>query len=433
MKKILFLAVGASLLSASGYKIPEQSTDSMGLLVTNIAKSFGADAAYYNPANMVDLENKFYLESMVNLFHIGSASFNSDFDGKKYNSKPYSTFGGTFHMVSPEYNNFRFGLSFAVPVGLRVEWGNAPSNLSRMFELRIYELNPTVAYQINDNFSVGLGLSLYHAKGRAHYEFYKFAPMGSIPTMDVKGSDTDFGYNLALKYKPTSDLALAITYKSAVNFKLRGHQTSQGFPNIPVSAQPQALPTFAQLLNYDGKAIAKGVLIPAQLIIAGAYDISKDTTILAAVERTFWSKFKGYDFDYPDKQPVHNNPLFNSSFDLPAHREFKDSNTYRIGLRHEFNNKISGMIGFAYDEAAAANPESISFELPDTRAFVYSFGLAYSPKSDLELGFGYIYQDRLRVKSNVEVVENDGRLRRESGNFGRFGVQIIGASVKYSF
>jgi len=51
MKKIIGVCLAAcGLLNAAGFKIPEQSNDSVALLNSNVATSFGADAAYNNPA-----------------------------------------------------------------------------------------------------------------------------------------------------------------------------------------------------------------------------------------------------------------------------------------------------------------------------------------------------------------------------------------------
>ncbi|MFQ5589056.1 MAG: hypothetical protein ACE5F7_09470, partial [Nitrospiria bacterium] len=45
-----FTAAG---LLAGGYKILEQSSNSVGLSAAYVANAYGPDAAFYNPANMV--------------------------------------------------------------------------------------------------------------------------------------------------------------------------------------------------------------------------------------------------------------------------------------------------------------------------------------------------------------------------------------------
>ena len=50
MKKYIGVCLAACCyLNAAGFKIPEQSGDSVALLNSNVATSFGPDAAYNNP------------------------------------------------------------------------------------------------------------------------------------------------------------------------------------------------------------------------------------------------------------------------------------------------------------------------------------------------------------------------------------------------
>jgi len=58
---ILLTATGSAL--ASGYRIPEQSVNSTARAGSYVAYTPGADAAYYNPANMSWLEDRAYLEA----------------------------------------------------------------------------------------------------------------------------------------------------------------------------------------------------------------------------------------------------------------------------------------------------------------------------------------------------------------------------------
>ena len=126
MKRVLLSIVATcSLLNAGGYKVPEQSADSLGLAASNVAFSFGADAAYFNPANMMFLDGLHHFESTLGWFHINSIDFKSD-DGKSYSSKKFDSLAGTFSFVTPEiYENWRFGLALAVPAMLALSLKNA--------------------------------------------------------------------------------------------------------------------------------------------------------------------------------------------------------------------------------------------------------------------------------------------------------------------
>ncbi|WXG61207.1 hypothetical protein VB002_07370 [Campylobacter concisus] len=102
MKRVLLSIVATcSLLNAGGYKVPEQSADSLGLAASNVAFSFGADAAYFNPANMMFLDGLHHFESTLGWFHINSIDFKSD-GGKSYSSEKFDSLAGTFSFVTPE-------------------------------------------------------------------------------------------------------------------------------------------------------------------------------------------------------------------------------------------------------------------------------------------------------------------------------------------
>ncbi len=77
MKKLALISLTASAtLFAGGYKIPESSLNAMALSAAYIANAHGADASYYNPANMA-FETRHALE--VDATYIGLGGI--DFDG----------------------------------------------------------------------------------------------------------------------------------------------------------------------------------------------------------------------------------------------------------------------------------------------------------------------------------------------------------------
>ena len=186
MKRVLLSIVATcSLLNAGGYKVPEQSADSLGLAASNVAFSFGADAAYFNPANMMFLDGLHHFESTLGWFHINSIDFKSD-DGKSYSSKKFDSLAGTFSFVTPEiYENWRFGLALAVPAAVGISWEDPETAFTgKRFKLQVVELNPTVAYRINDKLAVALGARGVYSKGKIASDFGRFgyreiqAPMG---------------------------------------------------------------------------------------------------------------------------------------------------------------------------------------------------------------------------------------------------------------
>lgn len=408
MKRVLLSIVATcSLLNAGGYKIPEQSADSLGLAASNVAFSFGADAAYFNPANMMFLDGLHHFESTLGWFHINKLEFKSD-DGKSYSSKKFDSLAGTFSFVTPEiYENWRFGLALAVPAAVGVSWEDpATAFTAKRFKLQVVELNPTVAYRINDKLAVALGARGVYTKGKIASDFGRFG------YREIQGDGINYGYNVALTYRPIEELSFAVTYRSKVNLELKGHTNAD----------------FIGGLNYHGKTTVE-IPLPAQLVLATGYKFS-DLTLLLAFERTYWSKFKEYDFEYGDKTAAHTNSrLFKGLMDDPVIKNAKDTNTYRLGLTYDVNEKLRLMAGFAYDEDITSSKHT-GLELPNTTSKVYSFGVNYKFTPNLEMALGYVYQHR--DKKRATGITNSIATKM-SGEFDTGTIQILGTTFKYTF
>ncbi|WP_298037846.1 outer membrane protein transport protein [uncultured Campylobacter sp.] len=412
MKKVLFSIVATcSLLNAGGYKVPEQSADSLGLAASNVAFSFGADAAYFNPANMMFLDGRHHVESTLGWFHINSLDFKTD-SGKTYSSKKFDSLAGTFSFVTPElYENWKFGLALAVPAAVGISWEDPETAFTgKRFKLQVVELNPTVAYRINDKLAVAVGARGVYTKGKIASDF-------GVGYREIQGDAINYGYNVALTYRPIEELSFAVTYRSKVNLELKG-STDADFkgPLAPIS--------------YHGKTRVE-IPLPAQLVLATGYKFS-DFTLLLAYERTYWSKFKDYDFEFGDKTAVHTNPPFGRAFKLlmddPVVKNAKDSNTYRIGLAYDVNEKLRLMAGFSYDEDITSSNHT-GLELPNTTSKAYTAGLNYKFTDNLEVAFGYVYQHRDKKRA-TDIATGAGKM---SGEFDSGKIQIVGTTFKYTF
>ena len=413
MKKVLLSIVATcSLLNAGGYKVPEQSADSLGLAASNVAFSFGADAAYFNPANMMFLDGRHHVESTLGWFHINSLDFKTD-SGKTYSSKKFDSLAGTFSFVSPElYENWRFGLALAVPAAVGISWEDPETAFTgKRFKLQVVELNPTVAYRINDKLAIALGARGVYTKGKIASDF-------GVGYREIQGDAINYGYNVALTYRPIEELSFAVTYRSKVNLELKG-STDADF-NVPLAA-----------ISYHGKTRVE-IPLPAQLVLATGYKFS-DFTLLLAYERTYWSKFKDYDFEFGDKTAAHTNPPFGRFFkammDDPVVKNAKDSNTYRIGLAYDVNDKLRLMAGFSYDEDITSSNHT-GLELPNTTSKAYTAGLNYKFTDNLEVAFGYVYQHRDKKRATDIATSTRTKM---SGEFDSGKIQIVGTTFKYTF
>ncbi len=410
-----------TLLNASGYRVPEQSVNAIALSSANMASVKDADASYYNPANMAFMENKNFFQGNLSYIYLPKVSFKNS-----PNAKPGTTSGKskaehflvpTVFYVSPEvYDNIRFGLSITASGGLSKRW-DVPymKTFAEEFTLKIIEVNPSISYLVNDKLALGLGLRLVHTDGRVASDGIApipGAPAGSYAKIsrDLTGDSIDFGYNLALAYRPADDLALSLTYRSNVDLTVKGDA------DIKATSLNPALNA---LVNdtYSGSAKVT-VPLPATLDLAIAKTFDK-TTVEFVYEREFWSSYKELDFGY--SRPLKG--AAKKAFDDKKPKKWKDVNIFRLGLTHDYSDRLRLMAGFAYSKKPS--PESTTgFELPDSDAFIYSAGFEYKINKEMQVGIAYLYADKkARTIKNSHI---DGKFEDSSA-------QLAGVSFQYKF
>jgi long-chain fatty acid transport protein len=380
MKKICALATVAALaiggtVYAAGYRIPEQSVNSVSKAGANVAYTPGADAAYFNPANMGWLEDRGYFEGSLEWIKLKSVSYNDTRSaGLNGESKKENFVLPTFFAVSPDYHNFRIGLSLAYPNGLSKQWPQPyPGTFAEEFTLKTYEIGTSVAYTINDIVSLAGGLRAVYGDAKVR-SAGQVAPGGVTASRYMEGDTWEWGYNLAFSVRPVKELHLSATYRSNVDLDLEGN--AQLATNLGPS-------------TYNGQG-AVSVPMPAVFALAGSYTFFDQLTAEIMFERTYWSEYEYLDFSYPVSL---GNPVLIAAFDNPKLKSWDDSDTYRIGLTYDTRQSIILMAGFAYDETPIPDA-TLGFDLPDSKSYIYSLGFRYLATEQLELGLGYLYVDK---------------------------------------
>ena len=414
VKGLALSAVVSSVVVAGGYKIPEQSLNSMALSAAYVAHTSGADTAYFNPANMSFMDaDKSYVEGGITLAHLpsnvyslGPASGESEVEDLPI---PF------FHYVSKPIDNFRWGVSMVVPGGLTKRWETPFQKASaEEFTLKTVELNPSISYKISDNFSMGGGLRLIYSEGVVKSNSADANALdSSIPNIarDMEGDTIEFGYNLALTYKPASDMNLAVTYRS----------------NIDLDEEGTAKLYYLGSEVYNGDA-SVSVPLPAALNISLSKTWNDKFTLEFNYERTYWSEYKTLDFEYGGA----NIGLLTPAFDDPIEKNWKDTNTFRLGATIEMDNKITAMMGFAIDETPVP-VETIGFELPDSDAKIFSMGFRYQQTENISWGAAFLYDSKESI-SLVPGAHNDpNSLLNAGGSFHEGGAFLTTVGIAYEY
>jgi len=405
-KVAALLGLSAVTLSASGYRIPEQSLNSTALSAAYVAGANGADASYFNPANMVWNEDGSEMEMAATIINLTKINYTDASGISAYNGQTESELFlmPTFHYVSPAVGDWRFGLSMVAPAGLSKRWEDAYQKATaEEFSLQVVEINPTVAYKINDKFAIGFGLRGVYSSGviKAEGTFPVATPGlgGTDYDNEMEADSIDFGYNLALSYRPIENLTLSTTYRSKVDLTVSGDADT------------------TYVLGDISGAVETSVPLPAALALAAAYTMNK-TTVEFVYERTYWSAYDSLQFKFA-------NTTANSIFGAKKTKDWKDVNAYRIGVTHQYSDDLKLMAAFAIDK----NPvpaEHLSFELPDSDAKLYSVGLEYKLNDSMKIGLAYLYDQKESRTVNSATTGI-------SGTFEDASAHLVTASFKYKF
>ncbi len=374
-KALTISAVASTMVMAGGYKLPEQSLNSMALAAAYVAHTTGADTAYYNPANMSFMEDKNFIEGGLTLVHLPSNIFS--LGALSGESKVENLPVPNIHYVAHAIGDFRWGVSLVVPGGLTKRWDTPFQKLSaEEFTLEVIELSPSVSYKVTENFAVAAGVRLIYSKGVVKSNGADFSAAFGNPAAniarDMDGDSVDFGYNLALTYKPTSDINIGVTYRS----------------NVDLNEEGTAILSAGGVTAYNGKASVE-IPLPATLNVAISKTWNDKFTLEFNYERAFWSTYKTLDFEYGGANIGPLTPVF----DDPKAREWKDVNIYRIGATMKMDNKLTAMMGFSIDNSPAP-VKTIGFELPDSDSKNFSMGFRYQQNENLSWGAAFLYSSK---------------------------------------
>jgi len=376
-KTTVLTILSSSVVIASGWKIPAQSASSAALSGAYIANANGADTAYFNPANISFNSNINQAEISAMYIGLTSVDYRDNrtitYDG---HSKEEQFIIPTVFITTRDYKNngVRYGFSITAPAGLTKRWDDPfAKTFAQEFSLKIIELNPVVSYRVNSNFSIGAGLRVVYSNGVVKSDGYIDVDKDGIPdtrvSRDMDGNTIEYGYNLALTYKPNDISNLSATYRS----------------NISLNEKGDAKLYYNGIESYSGSA-SVSVPLPAVLAIAYSYKFTK-TTVEFEYDKTYWSKYKTLNFEYGSTVT---NPVLDAVFDAPIDKNWKDSNSYRIGVTHQYNDKLTLMAGFAIEKSPIPI-KTVGFELPGSDAKLYSIGANYKFDNRNSIGFGYIY------------------------------------------
>lgn len=393
-KRISAIALAGLLVAAnaqaSGFRIPEQSVDSTAKAGANIASATRADASYFNPANMSWMEDTWHIQGNLTYIHLAKNEFTgSDSSADNDTAEDENFILPTSFVVSPDYNGFRFGFAMTAPYGLSKRWEGAGASKAEEFSLVNVEMNPTVSYKINDYVSLAAGARL----------LYGSATLTNV-AYDMEDDTWEWGYNAALSFRPFANdqWNISATYRSQVDLDFTD-DTIDFKLNGQIGIGSTTLPT------------------PAVFALSTAFKPVERLTVELTWDRTFWSAYDSLDIE---------NSAYSAYPESVSHfaKDWSDADAFRIGVEYEWSQELILMAGFAYDQTGAPS-DTVSYDLPDSDAWLYSVGFQYAISDNLEYGMAVLYD----YKEDRDVAGDD----TTDGEFSNGSALLVTVGLNYRF
>ncbi len=429
MKKLFTLLILSILVSnagfASGYQVLLQGNRTTGMGNLGTAMFRDASSLFFNPGAMAFMDHNGALVGFNPIF-ASNAYWDSQTPNSSYTAETDNPMGTPFHAYvvwGPDESNFKFGLGAFTPFGSGVNWGNewAGRDLLNELTLRAIQIQPTVAYKIGENFSIGAGLdvtigsvSLMRTlllEGRTSGSDYE---EGSV-TLDGK-AQTSFGFNIGVLFKASENLDVGLNYRSEVNMQVEGGDTEFVVPGSLSGFFPEN--TFNASLP-----------LPSVITAGLTYHVSENFELGAQFDWVGWSAYESLDIEFEQT----NDFLTNTS----SPRNYDDSWVAHLGGEYRFENNLQLRAG-AYYDVTPVQDGYMTAETPDNNRIGITGGLGYGVGNfQLDLSFLYIHSSE-REQTTQQAIDagtydpNTGSRDVLPGTY-RLNALIPGVSIGYKF
>ncbi|MGH8604506.1 MAG: OmpP1/FadL family transporter, partial [Gammaproteobacteria bacterium] len=230
----------------AGFQLGEHSANAIGRSLAGYGViGDDASAVFFNPAGLVLLDRPtvqnglFYITSGFEFENQGSRqslaglsapSRGIDDDGGRDGLAP------SLYALAPLWERVRVALGITAPFGLvtdyDADWVGRYHALRS--ELKTIDINPSVAYRLSGQLSLGAGVSVQYADATLSRAVFVFDPASGNPLADglarVEGDDWSVGYDLGLMFEWDQHTRFGAGYRSKVDHTLRGTRKLEGVP-----------------------------------------------------------------------------------------------------------------------------------------------------------------------------------------------------------
>lgn len=413
----------SSAAVAGGFMLTEQSVAGLGRAYAG-AGIVGDDlsAVWYNPAGMsllsgtavqmgavvADLD----LEVTTN----SSATFDNVRNGTKENGRKHGVPVPNMYMVHQIKDDMWFGLGITVPFGMATEYDNnwAAADKGMNAEVKVFDINPNVAFKLTDTLSFGAGVSLQYvtAQFEQRQALNVNYPQAGNVRVRLNADGWAWGGNLGFMWQPTETVRIGLAYRSQVNHKADGYLKT----DLTILQTDRTYAT--SLKSNDGHAEMSA---PHVITLTGTWKATDALRLSGLARWTNWSSF--------DTLPISGSSMeqLTGKKKIEAEYHWKDSWLFTVGADYDINDEFTVRGGVGYEISPVDDDKYRSATIPDTDRLWLSMGATWHASKNLQGDFGIAY---LKGIGNKDLYNDKGVKVAE---FDKLDAILWGAQFVYKF
>ncbi len=446
---LLSLGVPASL-AAQGFAVNELGTCTMGRGgVAGASPCADGSAIWYNPAGLAGLSGTHFSVGATLIMPHGG--FTDDVFAVK-TDMPNQTYPVPAAYLTHQLGKgLGAGIGVYAPYGLGTKW---PLSFIGRFDgyntqLRSIYVQPTLAYQVKDWLSIGLGVAYIHSTVELHQRAdlsqfplpaNPFLPPGTtfsqigVPAYSdfadatLKASGNGIAFNGGIRVKVNDRLTLGGHFITRKTIKYTGTVSFTPVPtNLvlapgttplnPTTPLPLDLVLGAQFLPdsaLSAGSATTAVTLPDQGTIGFAYKASDRWTFMGDYQQIVWGWFQALVIDFANPKTP----------DRTLNENFRDSHAVRLGVEFQQSPKTAIRAGYLY-HTAGAPVQTVTPLLPE------------GPRNEFTVGIGTQISGGLHLDAAYQYIKQQDRRGRAGTTFNNglytFGAHLFGAGLSYTF
>lgn len=407
---------------AGGFAIREQSTSSLGAAFAGNAAGYDLSTIYWNSAGVATAGKGLTTESHASVL-LPSAEIDAA-DNQALAQNVGGLFGGLpsgpndidkVAFVPASYAAWRIndkltiGYGFNAPFGLASE---ADENVYagqydfREAELKTFNFNPVVGYQVSDTLAIGVGLQAQFADLNLKQAVITGGAAVNDPSANVNVEDWGFGFTAGLLWRPVKGTSIGVGYRSRIENTLEGTLDVDG------------LPSRTQFVKAD-------LDLPEIVTVSLRQDITSNLRVLGTFEWTNWSIFKTVELLDKDTgaavTTINPGNVAAGAQPLTIEGNWDDGYFLSGGFEYDYSDQLTLRTGIAYEWSPIQKATQRLVTVPDADRLWLSVGATYKYNENVTFDLAYTH-----------IFVDDGDILRPTGLVAESesSIDIIGVSVK---